>query len=188
MLNVIEEAKEDFNLFHNDYQKYKEKVEGISNLFKLKNKAKLRSDFLPTYLVGNFLENKEKYVLFGINPGFSEKQNIVEEGWKNKSWDNYENFVKEFFILFKNNKSRSPYYIKLSKLFCGLENISLNNNEEIYNYYSKHLINIKLIPYHSTSFGISPKLTEEQREYFKQRLQKNIDFLKNIKVKLLIFN
>lgn len=188
MNSALDEAKQDFELFHNDYAKYKEKVDNLSALFKLKNKAKLREDYLPTYLVGNFEDGDYKYVLFGINPGFSEKQNPKEESWKKTSWDNYLNFSKNFFKLFKQHEMKSPYYKKLSRFFSGMDRLDLNNYPEIYDYYHKHIINIELIPYHSTSFGISSHLTEEQKIYFKLRLEANLNFLKKLKVKLMIFN
>ncbi len=188
MNSAIDEAKKDFELFHDNYLKYKEKVDNLSNLFKLKNKAKLRSDYLPTYVVGNFEDNNYKYVLFGINPGFSEKQNSKEETWKKSSWNDYLDFAKNFFILFKENRMKSPYYKRLSKLFSGLDNMELDNYSEIYDYYHKHIINIELIPYHSTCFGISNHLTDEQKSYFKSRFESDLNFLKKIKVKLMIFN
>lgn len=188
MNSALEEAKIDFELFHNNYGRYKEKVDNISALFKLKKKAKLRSDYLPTYLVGDFESKSYKYVLFGINPGFSEEQNPKEETWKKSSWEDYLNFIKRFFTLFKENGMKSPYYIRLSKLFSGLDNIELNGDSEIYDYYQKHIINIELIPYHSTCFGISNQLTEEQKLYFKSRLNSGIHLLKRLNVKLILFN
>ena len=188
MKSIIDEAKQDFELFHNDYSKYKDKVDDLSALFKLKNKAKLRSDYLPTYLVGNFEDDNYKYVLFGINPGFSEKQNPKEETWKKSSWKDYLNFVKNFFILFKQHEMKSQYYKRLSKLFSGLDGLDLNNYPEIYDYYHKHIINIELIPYHSTCFGISNHLTGEQEIYLKGRFESDLNFLKKLKVKLMIFN
>jgi hypothetical protein len=188
MNSALEEAKKDFELFHNNYEKYKEKVDTLSVLFKLKDKAKLRSDYLPTYFVGNFKDINYKYVLFGINPGFSEKQNPKEETWKKSSWKDYLNFARNFFILFKDNEMKSPYYKRLSKLFSGLDNIEMENYNEIYDYYQKHIINIELIPYHSTCFGISNNLTEQQKLYFKNRFESDINFLKKLNIKLMIFN
>lgn len=190
MNNLLKEAKDDCKLFHDNdnHEQYKKKVDNLSALFKLKDKAKLRSDYLPTYLVGNFEDQNYKYVVFGINPGFSEKQNPKEEIWKKDSWKSYLNFIKQFFILFKENGMKSPYYKRLSKLFSGLDNIELRDYSEIYDYYQKHIINIELIPYHSTCFGISNTLTEEQKAYFEFRLNSNINFLKDLNVKLMIFN
>ncbi|MEJ2267993.1 MAG: hypothetical protein P8X70_02870 [Nanoarchaeota archaeon] len=160
-----------------------------TKLFKLKNKSKLKSDYLPTYLVGNFKDNFEKYILFGINPGFSEKQNPKEESWKKSSWKDYLNFIKNFFILFKEHKMKSRYYKRLSQLFSGFDNEELKNYNEIYNYYHKHLINIELIPYHSTNFsGTVKHFSEKQIIYIKKRLKSNLDFLGKLKIKLLIFN
>jgi len=188
MNSILEEAKKDFELFHNDYKKYKEKVDNLSTLFKLKSKAKLRNDYLPTYFVGNFEDKNYKYVLFGINPGFSEKQNPIEESWKKSSWEDYLNFIKNFFILFKENKMKSPYYKKLSNLFSGLDNIELNNYPEIYEYYQKHVINIEMIPYHSSRFRAINYLTDQQKSYLINRFKSNINFLEKLNVKLIIFN
>lgn len=185
---VPTEAKKDFNLFYSNRKKYKEKVDKISDLFNLEGGARLRSDYLPTYFVGNFKDKKYKYVLFGINPGFSEKQNDIEENWKKGSWQNYLGFVQNFFILFSKNRMKSSYYRRLSRLFCGLDNIELADYDEIYNYYHQHILNLDLIPYHSTSFSIGNNLSKEQLDYFKKRIKSNLDFLKTINTKLIIFN
>lgn len=188
MTTILEEAKQDFDLFHNNHLQYKKKVDDLSVLFGLKNKTKLRSDYLATYLIGDFEDDNYKYVLFGINPGFSEEQNPIEESWKKNSWTDYLNFVKNFFVLFKKYNMKSRYYKRLSKLFSGFDNIELEGYDEIFDYYHKHLISIELIPYHSISFGISSELNKEQKLYFEKRLNASIDFLKKIKVKLVIFN
>jgi hypothetical protein len=190
MNSILKEAKEDFELFHNNHEKYKEKVKKLSDLFKLE----FRDDFLPTYLVGNFEDDIEyKYVLFSINPGFNEEQNKREEELKKNSWKEYVDFIKNFFNLFKQYGMKSPYYKRLSKLFSGLDpNENLDGYSKIYDYYQKHLINIDLIPYHSIRFGISNNLTKEQEEYLVERSKSNINFVKNllekICIKLIIFN
>jgi hypothetical protein len=188
MISILEEVKIDFEQFKNDYDSYKDKVNNLSDLFKLKNKAKLRSDFLPTYFVGNYLDKNYKYVLFGINPGFSEKQNHIEEAWKSESWMKYNEFILNFFNFFKKNNMKSPYYKKLSQLFAGLDNLNLEDYSDVYDYFQNHILNLELIPYHSTSFGISNKLSDVQKTYFENRFRQNLDFLKNQNVKLMVFN
>ena len=188
MGSLYDDVREDFNLFHDDYIEYQKKVDNVSKLFNLKNKAKLRNDYCPTYFEGNFEDNNYKYVIVGINPGFSEKQNPKEEALKSKSWDEYLLFIKNFFKFFKNNKMKSFYYRRLSKLFSGLD-VNYKKYPGFWDYYHDHLINFDLIPYHSNQFGISNSLTDEQKEYLKERVKSTLNFIKELnEVRLILIH
>ena len=139
-LSLIEEAKQDFDLFRNNFDEYKSKVDSISKLFNLKGEAELRSDYLPTYFVGDIKDEDYKYALFSLNPHFNEKDNLTEERWKKNSWEDYLNFTKNFFTLLYQYEMKSKYYEKISKIFGGLDNLDFTNNSDVYNYYQKHLI------------------------------------------------
>lgn len=188
-VSILDEAKKDFDLFHDNLGEYKNKVDSISELFNLKGEAKLQSDYLPTYFVGDIKDENYKYALFGINPFFSEGQNSIEETWKENSWEDYLDFAKNFFTLFHQHRMKSKYYEKISKIFDGLENLNFISNLDIYDYYQNHLINIDLIPYHSTNSGLPTHLSHEQMSYLKKRLDLGINFLKKQNnLKLIIFN
>jgi len=187
-MDLISELKNDFTLFKTDYISYKQKVDSISNLFQLSGLSKLRSDYLPTYLVGNYQEKAAKYILFGLNPGFNEKGNQIEESIKNENWDKYQVFINNFFRLFKENKLKSLYYIRLSQLFTGLENKPLTTYEEKYDFYQSNLVAIDLVPYHSTNFGITNDLNMKQLDYLVGRFQICFDFIKHLHYRIVIFH
>ena len=183
-ISLIEEAKKDFDLFHDNFDEYKSKVDSISELFNLKGEAELRSDYLPTYFVGD-LEGGCRYGIFSINPGFSEESNQIEEPWKEGSWEDYLNFTKNFFTLFYKNNMKSRYYIMLAKIFSGLDNVNFENNRD---YYQNNVINVDLIPYHSKNTGLPSKLNDEQKKYLQKSLSLNLNLLKDSGVELIIFN
>jgi len=56
---------------------YREKVESISDLFALRGKNRFRSENCAVYVVGRF--QFIPIVMFGVNPGYSQKNNPVEE-------------------------------------------------------------------------------------------------------------
>ncbi|MDO8552647.1 MAG: hypothetical protein Q7S01_03930 [bacterium] len=187
-VDMVKKARADFDLFHTNLAAYKKQVDGISNLLGLKGVARLRGDYLPTYFVGDIGNGLHKYALFSLNPGFSEKQNPTEETWKNSSWKDYENFTKRFFTLYHRAGMKSRYYEKISMIFAALEGLTFHNREDIYNFFQEHLINIDLLPYHSSGIGLPSTLSSEQREYMRDNLMRGIALVKNQGVRLALFN
>ncbi|MHA1754911.1 MAG: hypothetical protein ACTSYR_05295, partial [Candidatus Odinarchaeia archaeon] len=74
--------------------------------------------------------------------------------------------------------------------FSGLDEVKLNQYSTIWDFYQKHIINLDIIPYHSSSIKLPNKLTSNQKKYLKTRFEANIKFLKKLKniVRLIIFN
>lgn len=183
---VLREAQEDFELFYTNPKEYRRKVDSVSDLFGFKGDARLRNDFLPTYVVGDLTNKREKYAFFSINPGFRESWNTREEKFKEGNFENYLSFVHNFFELCERHKPESRYYQQFAKLLS-----SLVDDASLFSYwqlFQERLINLDLIPYHSPNTGLPPVLNREQKEYLATRLNDGIDLLKKQNIKLAFFN
>jgi hypothetical protein len=187
-MTLENEIKSEHDLYYADPVVYAQRVNQISDLLELKGQSRLMPHLLPTYIVGNYQDGKSRFVLFGMNPGYNEEGNAKEESLKKGGWDKYQYFTSEFFRLFKVNGLDSRYYKTLSHLFSGIDGISLSTFEQIYDYYYENLISIDLIPYHSTSFGITNRPSPEQLSYLKKRLAVSFDFIATIKCRMVILH
>ena len=74
------------------------KVDSISDLFSLKGRQRLKGDNCPAYVIGKY--ETSPFVMFGINPGYSHKNNPVEDMEARKSWQDYQNLYLNFFSAF----------------------------------------------------------------------------------------
>jgi hypothetical protein len=82
--------------------------------------------------------------MFGINPGYSRKNNPVEDMEARKSWDDYRNLNLKFFRFFSDHKFESPYYTALGHLLAGLTGVE---NKSRWTIFDSYLTNLELIPY-----------------------------------------
>jgi hypothetical protein len=187
-MGLIDDLRADFDLFYLDNAAYRAKVDALSALLKLKDERRLRSDYLPTYVVGDYKSERSKYILLGMNPGFSEEHNQQEEQFKNGTWDRYDNFIAQFFVWRKQNGLGSKYYRTLSKLFAGLDGISLRSEGDAWDYFQNNLISIDLIPYHGANFGMTTRLESDQERYLSKRLATCFEFVHEMKHKLVVLN
>jgi hypothetical protein len=110
-LQLLEEIKAEYNLCINDPQKYQAKVDAVSNPFHLTGRQRLKGDNCPVYVVGKY--KKTPIVMFGLNPGYSLKNNPIEDQEARKSWEHYQNLYLNFFRYFSDHKFESPYYTAL---------------------------------------------------------------------------
>ena len=76
-MQLQEEIKAEYNLCINDPEKYQANVDAVSNLFHLTGRQRLKGDNCPVFVVGNY--DKTPIVMFGINPGYSPKNNPTED-------------------------------------------------------------------------------------------------------------
>lgn len=187
-MGLIEDLKEDFGLFYSDNKAYSAKVDGISELLGLHGKMQLRSDFLPTYIVGDYQGKQSKYVLIGMNPFFSQEANTREEDFKGGTWERYENFIRRFFQYEMRQGSPSRYYKSLARLFAGLDGIPVPSGPQLWEYYERNVVSIDLIPYHSAGFGLPNKLSFDQDKYLNKRFDSCFDFIKGMQHRLVIMN
>lgn len=185
MLSIMNEAKKDFNDFYNDNGAYVSRVERINQLFDLGGKGIFKSNFLPTYYVGN-LAGRDQYVILGLNPGFDLKENQLEEQEKSGAWDNYLYLERNFFKFSQDYGLSHPYYKKLSKIFSAIEGDFIDRKNYL-DFCHRKIVNIDLIPYHAGSFKVDLK-NSEQRDYLMDRLDKSLYVLKEMSVKICLIH
>ena len=163
ILELFDEIKLEYKLCLNEPDKYKRKVNSISDLLLLKgNKRLIDSDF-PVFIVANY--ETAPIVMFGINPGYSSKNNPTEDKEARISWERYLQLYKNFYNYFERNNFESPYYNALKYLISGLIKKDIPNQQK-WNF-DCYLINMELIPYHSTGISISnvPLLVTKSRSF-----------------------
>jgi hypothetical protein len=180
-LHLLEEIETEYNLCINDPQKYQRKVDTISNLFHLTGRQRLKGDNCPVFVVGKY--DKTPIVMFGLNPGYSPKNNPIEDAEARKSWNHYLNLYLNFFEFFSKHEFESPYYTSLAHLISGLTGQQKQTKWELFESY---LTNLELIPYHSEGITLPSKFSSSQWDYLRVRLKSSLDFI--TKFKLLIFN
>lgn len=186
-MGLAETIKKEYEFFKIYPDEYSKKVKSISYLLVQKGKNEFMSDQSPVYIFGNV--ESAPFILFGINPGYSDLNNPIEEKVARMSWESYVNLYRNFFTFFNEKGFRSPYYTSLGYLIGGLVSIfggtPLSNRWELF---QKYIANIELIPYHSRGISLPSNLKENQLVYLKNRFIENLDFLAQYSHKLLIFN
>jgi len=114
MTEFEKEMWKDVIWFDQDKETYKKKVDGLSKEFGVYDDPQYRfqNDYLPTYIVGNYTDDKEKYVVVSLNPGIQEELTDAEEKIKRGSVDNYQNFILNFFKLISKINSEVKSEVK----------------------------------------------------------------------------
>jgi hypothetical protein len=181
-MNLLEEIKTDYELCINNPHEYQKKVDSISDLFSLKGRQRLKGDNCPAYIIGKY--ETSPFVMFGINPGYSRKNNPVEDMEARKSWDDYQNLNLNFFQFFSEHKFESPYYTALGHLLAGLTGAQDKSKWDIFDSY---LTNLELIPYHSEGLTLPSRLSSHL-DYLQTRLRRSIDFITKFRPRLFLFN
>ena len=182
---LIDEIKKEYDLCIQQPSEYKKQVNLISDLLLLKGSKRLIDTDCPVFIVGNY--ETAPVVMFGINPGYSSKNNPAEDREARISWEHYLQLYKNFYNYFESNHFESPYYNALRYLISGLIRKDIPN-EQKWKFFDRYLINIELIPYHSTGISFPNFLSKSQLEYLLPRFQNSIDFIINYRPKLFIFN
>jgi len=180
--NYLEKMQEEHKLFFNRISDYVERVDAVSDLFLLSKKDKLLNNLLPVAFSGD-ISKKNSIILFGINPGYDENMNILEEQGHKTSWDDYYNFRKNLYMFFKHIDHPSKYYSVLFKMFS-----KLYNSKSKWDFFHNNLVNLNLIPYHSKGISLPSKFNEKQLEYLKESYFSQLHFVKPIQPRLYVFN
>lgn len=172
MNSFISNIKIDFELFKFSKHEYDNKLQDLSKILDLKNGFKLDSP--PTYFVGD-VESKDKIIVIGINPGAEEKNLKFEAKFRNENWNSYWDFHINFFKIYKEGGLPIKYYSYLRTCFDS----NAIKDEHYFDYCNSNIVNIDLIPYHSSNFSIilNKNIDKIYMEYF----QSIIDFLKERK-------
>ena len=184
-MKLLDEARQDFDLFYNDNARYQANVNRVSDLLQLSGGSALRSEILPTYMVGDY-HDQRKIVVLGMNPHFDEERNRIEEAYKNGTWKKYDNFIRTFFSFFKTKSVPSEYFSRLGRLFSGIERRPPFTLDESYAYDQQNLINIDLVPYHSATFN--PRPTNGAQNYLFARLERMLSFVEGVHPRIMFFN
>jgi hypothetical protein len=183
--SLFKEIREDYELCIQIKSEYQMKVDSISDMFMLRGKNRLKSDNCPAYVLGNF--ELAPVVIFGINPGYSSKNNPTVEAEARKSWWHYQNYCLNFFQFFARNKFESPYYTALWYLLSGLTGAEIPIQKK-WELFDKYLTNVELIPYHSEGIVLPSNLTRDQLKFLKDRYELGIHFISQFNPKIIIFN
>jgi hypothetical protein len=185
LADLLQEIREEYQLYTLDQLQYKKKVNSISDMLGLKQKNRLKTDCCAVYVIGRF--QFAPIVMFGVNPGYSLRNSPIEENEAKKSWQHYQNLYLNFFRYFSYNKFESPYYTALWYLLSGLTGTHFPKKRK-WELFDQYLCNIELIPYHSEGIVLPDILDNKQLEYLHKRHNSNINFIRQFKPKLLIFN
>lgn len=110
-MNLLEKIKQEYELCIDYPNKYKNKVDSVSDLLGLKGKYRLISEHCPVYFVGKY--NKSPIILYGLNPGHSDLNSPIEDKKARISWERYQKLYQNFFLFFEKNGFESPYYTSL---------------------------------------------------------------------------
>ena len=170
----MNEIKLEYKLCINEPYEYRKKVNSISDLFLLKGNKRFIDTDCPVFIVGNY--ETTPIVMFGINPGYSSKNNPTEDREARISWEHYLQLYKNFYKYFESNHFESPYYNALKYLLSGLIRKDISN-EQKWKFFDCYFINMELIPYHSTGITFPTFLSNSQLEYLLARFQNSIDFI-----------
>jgi hypothetical protein len=184
---LVLDAKEDFELSRWKPTLFKAKVQRISRLLGLGEEAFL-DNYHATYFVGDFTDDRPKDVLFGINPGFDAERDLKQAIKNFDTWEQYVKFMQGFFSVFDRERAKVRYYLTMSKLYAAMNHIELNNWSQRWKFFQTSLVTLELIPYHSKGIKLPSNLTSEQLGYLNQRLEHNLDFLRSMNVRSVVFN
>jgi hypothetical protein len=143
ILDLLQEVRDEYELCIKRPAEYQKKVDSISDMFHLRGRNRLKGDNCPVYFVGKFEE--ASIIMFGLNPGYSSKNNPREELEARQSWHHYHNLYLNFFQFFARHEFQSPYYTALGHLLSGLLKKQYSNDGK-WRLFDKYLANIELIP------------------------------------------
>jgi hypothetical protein len=184
-MDLMEEIKHEYELCIQKPHEYMKKVNSISDLLLLKGNKRLIDTDCPVYVVGKY--KIAPIVMFGINPGYSLENNPTEDKEARKSCKHYLEIYENFYNYFESNHFESPYYNALRYLISGLVKRNIPY-EQKWQFFDRYLVNLELIPYHSTGITFTSILSKLQLDYLLSRFQNSIDFIIRYQPKLFIFN
>ncbi len=155
----MDEIKTEYDFCIQQPYEYKRKVNSIYDLLLLKGNKRLIDTDCHVFIVGNY--EIAPVVMFGINPGYSSKNNLTEDREARISWKHYLQLYKNFYKYFESYYFESPYYTALKYLISGLIKKEIPN-EQKWKFFDRYLINMELIPYHSTGIIFPTFLSTSQ--------------------------
>ena len=184
-MDLLQEARDEYELCINRPAEYQKKVESISDMFHLRGKNRLKGDNCPVYFVGKF--EGASIIMFGLNPRYASTNNPKEKLEERQSWQYYQNFCLNFFQFISRSEFQSPYYEALGYLLSGLLKKQYSNDGK-WRLFDKYFANIELIPYHSEGISLPSDFSSFQLTYLTERYKNSLEFIRRYNPKLLIFN
>jgi hypothetical protein len=128
----------------------------------------------PLYFMGEIRKPKNKIIFIGINPGYNEALNKVEQEYlENRgSFEGYCSFFKQRATIRKN----SAYFANIGGF---LRRMGLMNEKMTWQWLQDNFINMDLIPYHSTNAsGLRINNLQHYRNRYFIPITKIIDYLR----------
>ncbi len=86
-MDLLEEMQFEYELCIRNPIEYIKKVNSISDLLLLKGNSRLINTDCPVFVVGKY--RSAPIVMFGINPGYSLRNNPTKDKEAKKSWKNH---------------------------------------------------------------------------------------------------
>jgi len=181
--NYLTKMQQEHKLFFDDHETYKKHVNSISEMFSFTGTDKLMTEYLPVAFAGRY-SKKGSIVMFGLNPGFNEEMNPIEEKGHGTTWEDYCKLRSNLYQLFKKLNHPSPYCKILFKLFSNL----YDTHDNQWDFFHDNVVNLNLIPYHSKTLSMPAKFTKTQLAYLKESYFSQLEFAQTIQPRLYIFN
>ena len=144
----------------------------------------LISDYPPCFFAGDI--NKAKFCILGINPGFNEGRDHVERAIYNEL--GWESTYLTFFEWFGRNRIASPYYSRFAVFLAGMVGSEFPFDRIArFELLSRHLVNVDLIPYHSSGIKLHID-SDERRDMLKPYLLTLLELVNRSKPKAIFIN
>ncbi len=185
MDDYLENSKREYTFYKKHPKEYEKRMNDISDLFNLKKSSRFKTDRIPKFWTGQ-LNNKEKIIFFGLNPGTRSKTAFSDKA-EEKSWKTYKKTREKFFHELAKKKGLGPYHRDYYKLICGLFDKEYNKKID-WDFFHDRTLSLNLFPYHSNQTNLPGRLSAAQLSFLLGRLDLLLEFAKTQKPKLCIFN
>lgn len=142
------------------------KVDEFNRVFRFR--PLMIPDCAPVFFAGNVRQSP--FCLLGLNPAYNEKNYAKERKIYNEL--GWEQTYVTFFDWALREKISSPYYSRFAVFLAGLlREEKPENREQRFQLLHENLVNLNLIPYHSTKISLQENFTEKQKELIKPYLK-----------------
>jgi len=188
MDDFLKSCKDDYHLWRDEPQNFKIKLRIIEQIYRLKEKSKLRHSECPVYFSGNY-KNNNSFVIFGLNPGKQKPWEKKFEEKKRDSWKSYLDYMQNRFLYSRDTKFHS-YYSHFWNLFEGLMRIKKMKIPPRWEFFHNKVLSVNLMPYHSVAFDLRKAKNQSQINHLKKDIKQRLEFVKKnvTNPRLLIFH
>lgn len=160
-------------------------AEKFNDVFEFQDpKKRLCADWPPVFFAGRV--GQRQFVLLSLNPG--KPTNIEIELYKKFGW---KKTYLTFFEWFSKHKIGSPYYSRFAVFLSGLLGLKVfpQDRARRFSLLSQNLVNLDLIPYHSTGISLNfQSNTEHKFNLIRPYLRNLKELVKLCNPKVLFIN